>query len=198
MLGDATEDASLEQAGIQRAKGLCACLPTDAANVFATLSARTLNPKLVIIARSNNPSSAPKMRTAGADQVINPYQIAGRRMASQLLHPNVIEFLEVITRHGEIEWRIEEIIVGPDSELEGKTLTESDIRGDTGANVLAVRRPNGSLMTDMAIDVGLRAGDTLISLGTPGQLARLAQRAADQRTLLSMQRRAISTNGTAG
>jgi voltage-gated potassium channel len=179
--GDATDDDVLKGAGIERARGLCTCLPSDAANVFIVLSARTLNPDLFIIARSNQPASTSKLRIAGANQVINPYQITGRRMAALLLQPGVVEFLDVVMHQGDLELRVEEIRIGQTSSLNGYTLTALRIRNETGVNVLAVRQHNGKLVTDLSVDPVLHAGDALIGLGTSQQLAALARYAHDTR-----------------
>lgn len=174
VVGDATEDAVLSQAGIERAAGLCACLPSDAGNVFVTLTARTLNPNLVIIARSNTLDSERKLGIAGADHVINPYSISGHRMARQLIHPNVVEFMDVVMRRGQLQILIEEIRVSTSSVLHDKSLAQYNVRQRTGANVLAVSRPGGRTFTDINSDFVILAGDTLIALGTPEQLERLA------------------------
>ncbi len=181
IVGDASDDAILSQAGIERAAGLCMCLPNDATNVFTILSARTLNPNLYIVSRSNQQESERKLRIAGANQVINPYLITGHRMAAQLLHPGVVEFLDVVMRQGELELRIEEIVIGSDSNMHGRTMADCNVRGDTGVNVLAVRRAEGRLFTNLDAKFVLRAGDALIALGTVPQLAALAKRAGDQR-----------------
>ncbi|MEZ4662267.1 MAG: NAD-binding protein [Caldilineaceae bacterium] len=178
IVGDASDDNILEEAGIHHAKGLCACLAEDADNVMVTLSARTLNPKLFIIARSNTQSAEHKLIIAGANQVINPYHIAGNRMATQLTHPNVVEFLEVAMRRGDLELRIEEIVVGENAQLDGQTLAESHVRSETGVNVLAVRRSDGRLFLHLDREFTFHAHDALICLGTPEQLTQLAQRAA--------------------
>ena len=119
VIGDATDDSVLSEAGIERASGLCMCLPSDADNVFTILSARTLNPDLYIVSRCNAVESEHKLRMAGANQVINPYRITGSRMAAQLLHPGAVEFLDVVMRQGELELRIEEIVIGSDSVARG-------------------------------------------------------------------------------
>ncbi len=186
IIGDATSDPVLQQAGIEHASGLCTCLPNDATNVFVVLSARTFNEKLFIISRGNLPESERKLRIAGANQVINPYTITGHRMAAQLLHPSVVEFLDVIMRAGDLELRIEEIHIGQESTMNGKSLAECNVRSDTGVNVLAIRRHDGRLYTHLPADFTLHVNDTLIGLGTQPQLSRLALRAVDQRHALRM------------
>ncbi|MCB0062720.1 MAG: potassium channel protein [Caldilineaceae bacterium] len=184
VIGDAASDPVLQQAGIEHASGLCTCLPNDATNVFVVLSARTFNPDLFIISRGNLPESERKLRIAGANQVINPYTITGHRMAAQLLHPSVVEFLDVIVRAGELELRIEEIKINESSSMSGKSLIECNVRGDTGVNVLAIRRHDGRLYTHFPADFTLNVSDILIGLGTQQQLSQLAQRAGDQRHVL--------------
>ncbi len=177
--GDAAADGVLEQAGIERAAGLCVCLPHDADNVFTVLSARTLNRTMTIIARANSEESERKLRIAGATHVINPYAISGRRMARQLIHPSVMEFMDVVMHQGQVEFRIEEIQVKAGSSLDGKTLEECNVRRRTGVNVLAVRRPTGEILTNLAGDFLLRPGDVLIGLGTPKQLEALSRLAEE-------------------
>ena len=183
LLGSAADDEILIEAGITRARGLASCLPHDANNVFVVLSARALNPDLTIIARSNLVESAAKLRIAGADQIINPYLITGRRMAAQLVHPTLVEFLDVVMQRGELELRIEDMIIAAGSPMDGKTLAECHVRSETGANVLAVREASGTIHTNIGPDYLLRAGDTLVSLGTPEQLALLAERTVDRSSL---------------
>lgn len=137
------------------------------------------NPNLFIISRSNQPESERKLRIAGANQVINPYLITGHRMAAQLIHPSVVEFLDVMMRSGELELRITKIKLGSASAMRERTLAECHVRSATGVNVLAVRRQDGKLYTHLAADFILQAGDVLIGLGTQPQLALLAQQAAD-------------------
>lgn len=187
VIGDAASDPILQQAGIEHASGLCTCLPNDATNVFVVLSARTFNPDLFIISRCNLPESERKLRIAGANQVINPYTITGHRMAAQLVHPSVVEFLDVIMRTGDLELRIEEIKVGENSSMNGRSLADCNVRGDTGVNVLAIRRHDGRLQTHLPANFTVNTGDILIGLGTPAQLALLAQRAQDERHALHVQ-----------
>lgn len=181
VVGDASEDSVLIQAGIERAAGLCACLPEDADNVFVALTARTLNPKLTIISRANTQENERKLRIAGADHVINPYSISGHRMARQLMHPNVVEFMDVVMRRGQVELLIEEIRVNDDSSVTNRTIAECDIRQRTGANILAVRRPGGKTFTSLGGNFVLMSGDVMITLGMPEQLDALAALADDRR-----------------
>ena len=183
VIGDATDDDTLRQAGIERARGLVAVLDTDADNVFVVLSARALNPNLMIVARAATEDAERKLLKAGADRVVSPYVMAGNRLVSLLLRPNVVHFLDTALRSAELELWLEEIEIHPDSPLVGKTLEEAQIRSLTGANVLAIVRPSEHRMVDWSPHVRLQAGDILITLGRQDQVAALAQLAGDTRAV---------------
>ena len=179
--GNATDDASLVRAGIAQAAGICCCLPNDSDNVYVALTARSLNPNLTIISRANSHESERKLQIAGANHVINPYVTSGRRMARQLIHPNILEFMDVVMHRGEVDILIEDIGLSERSSLRDQTIAGTEIRRRIGANILAVRRPDGEIFMNPSVDFALRAGDTLITLGTPDQLDLLATEADDQR-----------------
>lgn len=170
VLGDVTDDHVLEAAGISRARALIAALDTDADNVFVTLSSRALRPDLVIIARARNESSKSKLLRAGADRVLNPQLIGGRRMAAFALQPNVAEFLDVVMHDDTLDYRIEEFEMPSDSPLLGRALSEAAIRRTTGALVLALRRPDGTFLANPDPETPIETDAVLIALGTPDQL----------------------------
>lgn len=179
--GNATDDAALIRAGIERASGICCCLPNDSDNVYVALTARALNPELTIISRANSFESERKLQIAGVNHVINPYVTSGRRMARQLIHPNILEFMDVVFHRGEVDILIEDIGVGERSSLRDQTIADTEVRRRLGANILAVRRPDGETFVNPGVEFALRAGDTLIALGTPEQLDLLATEAEDRR-----------------
>jgi voltage-gated potassium channel len=176
LLGEASDDGVLEEAGIGRAKGLVAAVDSDADNVFVVLSARKLNPELHIVARASSDGSAAKIRMAGADRTLSPYAVGGRRLASLATQPLVVDFLDIVTR-GErgIEFRLEEFDVPEDSFIAGHTIGELGIGEKTGAMILATRNKEGTFDTTPSANDRLRAGDTLIVLGAREQIARLEQ-----------------------
>jgi voltage-gated potassium channel len=171
--GDATRDDPLREAGIERAGGLIASAGNDADNLFIVLSARTLNPKLHIVARTVNPENEAKMQRAGADRVVSPYQIGGRQMANILSRPNVTEFLDFVTLDSGLELWLEELRIGPDSPLAGQTVVEANLRRKTGATLVALLRSSSGATLTPDESTRLEAGDELIVLGTRDQLARL-------------------------
>jgi voltage-gated potassium channel len=175
--GDATEVEVLEEAGVPRARGLVAALQTDADNLFVTLTARSLNPTLYIVTRSVYPQSTDKLLYAGADRVISPYVMSAKRMANLLQKPGVCDFLDLVMHAEDIEYRIEEVELGPRSPYAGKTVGGSRLRADTGVLVLALRESGSrDFNTNPSPDTPLRAGDTLIVMGTSEQVEKMRRR----------------------
>jgi voltage-gated potassium channel len=178
--GDASDDEVLEMAGVDRAAGLVATTGDDAVNLIMTLTARTMNPDLVIVARCNQPASEPKLKRAGASQVISPYTISGARISRILLRPTIIDFLDVVMHDGQLELVLEECRVCEGSDLHGKTVAEAEVRRRTGANVLAVRRHDqGVIVTNPPSDMRFAPQDVLVALGTQEQLGALAKLGRD-------------------
>ena len=173
--GDATEEETLRIAGIDRARGLVTALDTDADNLFVTLTGRTLNPDLVIVARSSHVSAEKKLLKAGADRVITPNVIGGRRMATMILNPIVSDYLDLVSHGGGIEFRLEELEVPDDAELTGETIAGARIRDTIGVLVLAIRAADGSMNTNPSSDTVFGPGDHIVALGTQDQLGRLAR-----------------------
>lgn len=168
--GDASSDEILLKAGVDRARGLIAAVDNDADNVFVTLSARVLNPNINIVARSILEESREKLLRAGANRVVSPSLIGGRRMAAIALRPLVSDYLDVVTYGDDLEFSLEELIVSDRSEIKGKTLEEADIRKRTGALVLAIRKETGEFNTIPTSQTMLDEGDHLVVLGTKDQL----------------------------
>lgn len=176
--GDAKNDDVLRQAGVERAAGLVSCLDDDAGNLMVVLSARVMNEKLLIVARTNDHETSSKLAAAGANRVLWPYGLSGRRMAQMALRPNVVDFLEVVMHDEELELIMEELTLALGSPLEGRVLGSSEIRGKTGgAMIIAVRDRSGKMTVAPSAQTELHAGDIIVSLGTREQLAKLQQMA---------------------
>jgi len=175
--GDASEESVLMHARIDVAAGLVAALPSDADNVFVTLTARQMNQGITIVAKGTDAAATAKLRRAGADRVITPAKIAGQRIASSILRPSVVNFLDVIVDDSEVAMRMEEFPVVEESPLSGKTLREAEIGLHTGAIVLAITDRSGVTRND-ATRAGLSSvridpGDRIIALGSEEQLQGL-------------------------
>ncbi|MHB8792215.1 MAG: potassium channel family protein [Thermoleophilia bacterium] len=171
--GDASDDETLHRAGIVRAKGLIACVDSDADNVFVTLSARVMAPDLWIVARGNTEESHSKLEKAGADKVVSPYAIGGREMATLMLKPMVSDYLDVVTGGGELELRVEQLQLAGSSPVVGKSIRDLEIRQRTGTSVLAIRKHGEPFDTNPDPDTRLEENDILITVGTPSEIQLL-------------------------
>ncbi|VAV83686.1 Potassium channel protein [hydrothermal vent metagenome] len=172
--GDASSDEVLVEAGVHRARGLVSAVDSDAANVYVTLSTKSLNKDIFVVARSERADSEKKLRAAGADRVISPSGIGGRRLASQLLKPAVLEFLDVVMHSADIEIFMEEVKVKQSSVFVGMTLVEAKKKCLEDANILAVLKVDGGNMdVELSADTRIEGGDMLIVIGTRAQLRSL-------------------------
>ncbi len=171
--GDATQDEVLERAGIHRAKGMVATLSTEAENVFATLSARELNPDIFIVARAVEEGTEAKLYRAGANRVVKPYEIGGARIAQVLLRPGVVDFIDLVARQKGIDLKLEEIQVHPGAPIIGKTLAESPIRKDLNIIIVAIFREDGKFIYNPYSNTKILEGDRLIAIGNQAALEEL-------------------------
>lgn len=178
--GDATDDETLETAGIRRAKGLITAVTSDTENVYITLTARGLNPSLFILARSGEEGSELKLRRAGASKVISPYVIGATRMAQAILRPSVVDFIEIATAGHNLELQLEEIRIRNSSRLAGKNLINSGIRKDLGIIIVGIKKGDGNMVFNPASETLIEAGDVLITLGEAPAILNLEQIAGGQ------------------
>jgi|Deesub1362B_J571_1020462.scaffolds.fasta_scaffold00078_56 voltage-gated potassium channel len=178
LYGDATRDDLLLKAGIQRAKGLISVLSTDAQNLYVVLSARGLNPDLLIVARAGEEGSEQKLIRAGANRVVSPYHIGGLRIAHSVLKPAVVDFIEFATRTGNLELQMEEVRVEEGSPIVDKTIHESGIGRELGVIVVAIKRAEGEMKFNPMHNTVIRAGDTLIAIGEIARLKKLEKLAS--------------------
>jgi voltage-gated potassium channel len=175
VVADATRDESLRHAGVMRAKGLIAALPTDAENLFIILSARTLNPQLTVVTRASEEEAEEKLRRAGADTVFTPYSITGRQLADSLLRPHVVEFMDFGRSNIGVEVTMEQLCVTPGAELNRKTFGQLLELRNSGVIVLAVRKKGGETTFNPPPEFEISAGDFLIVMGERSNLQRLEQ-----------------------
>jgi voltage-gated potassium channel len=176
--GDATEEGTLIQSGVKKAKGLITALPSDAENLLITLTARDLNPDLYILARGGEKEgSERKLERAGANKVISPYYIGGLRMAHTILKPTVVDFIEIATRSESLELEMDEIQIEPASPLANIALGDSGIRQEHGVIIVAIKKGSGAMIFNPTSEASLEPGDRLVAMGEPEQLKRLEGRA---------------------
>ena len=166
LIGDATQDEVLSRAGVERARGLVTALDSDASNVLAVLSARGLNPNLLIVARANTEASESKLRRAGADRVVTPDAIGGHRLALALLRPAVHDLFNEIFSFGiEVAVDVGQILIEPDSPFAGQTVAGCDLRRMRSVSILAIREASGAFALNPDAERVVHPGETLIVIG---------------------------------
>lgn len=168
--GKASEDSMLIKAGIERAKGLIAVAASDEDNVFIVLTARVLNSKLFIVARSILKENEDKLRHAGADKVMSPYVLGGRRMAAAVIKPEVMDFLDLVVHSDGLETEMGNITVPSGSSCIGRTLRELSLWETCEVTQLAVKRQGEDIHANPSPSLVIREGDELIVMGTPSQI----------------------------
>lgn len=173
VIGSALEDEILETAGIARARAIVITMPSDADSVFITLSARQLNPGIVIHARAETDTGARRLQRAGADQIISPHRLGGQRIANALIRPRVVEFLELSAPGTGPQIDMEEMLVGKGSILAGHAIDQALGGARIKALVVAVQRADQPMQVSPETDLVLEAGDRVVVVGERGQLAHL-------------------------
>lgn len=161
LIADPTEESVLHAAGIDRAKSLVCAVDSDTTNVFITLTARSLNPTLTIVARASRPETVDRLRRAGADRIVQPYVLSGTHMAALAQHPSVVDFFDVQAGVG---LRVEEIQVREGSMLDGRSVAAA-CPASAGVTPLALRRAAGSILAPPPPEARLAPGDTLVAFG---------------------------------
>lgn len=175
VMGDATNDETLLEAGIKRAKGLVAVIRTDAENVFAALSAKEINPDIYVVARAIDEGTESKLKKAGADRVVKPYDLGGNRMVQLLLRPGVIDFIDGVARNRSLNISLEEIQVREGSSLAGTTLLDSPIRKDLDIIIIAISKNTGEFMYNPKSTTKIEREDKLIAIGERNNLSKLTE-----------------------
>jgi voltage-gated potassium channel len=172
VIGNATQEEVLLAAGIERARGLISVVGSDVDNVYIVLTARSMNPDLTIVTRAGESGSDQKLRRAGANEVISPYELGGQRLAQTILRPTVVDFMDVALGEG-IDLSLEEIPVGGSSDIIGQPLKDSGIRQRLDLIIVAIKRLDGTMLFNPQPDAPILHGDTLIALGSKANLDKL-------------------------
>ena len=176
--GDASREDVLRRVGIDRARGLIAAVGTDAENVYAVLSARVLRPDLFIVSRAETDDATAKLKRAGADRVISPYQIGAAQIAQTALRPAVVDFVELATGTDNLELSMEEIGIASGSALAGRTLLDANLRQRFGVIVVGIQRTDRSMDFNPPPESMLLVGDKLVVLGRADSLKQLESEAS--------------------
>ena len=173
IVGDASDDETLKEAGIERAVGVIAALHEDKDNLFVVVTASALNPKLRIVAKAVEVSARAKLLRAGAKAVVSPTQIGGMRLASEAIRPKVVEFLDLMLRDPKKNLRIEEVTIPDSSPIVGCQLNETEIRRKTKVLVIALRYPDGRYEYNPPPEQRIEPGCTMIVLAETAEMSRL-------------------------
>jgi voltage-gated potassium channel len=176
---DASREDVLKRVGIARARGLIAAVGTDAENVYAVLSARVMRPDLFIVGRAETDDATIKLKRAGADRVISPYQIGGMQMAQTAIRPAVVDFMELATSSDNLELAMEQITIAAQSALANRSIVEANLRQRYGVIVVGIQREDRRMEFNPEPDTAIRSGDKLVVLGRPDSLKRLETDAAE-------------------
>lgn len=174
VIGDATSEELLKQAGVERARGLASCLADDASNVYVVLTARGINPDLHIVARAVEEEAEPKLIRAGASRVVSPIIIGSQTMARALLKPAIADFMDSIVAEN-LDLAFDEITIEPESTLAEKPLKETHIRSELDLVIVAIRRKDGEMLFHPSGEDHIHGGDLLIVIGRAESLQRLEQ-----------------------
>jgi len=171
--GDATHEETLLEAGIEKAKGLVSVVSSDAENVYICLTARGLSPRLYILSRAEDEASERKLLRAGANKVILPYILGGRRMVQAIIRPTVSDFLESAVHDQSFELAIEEITVGEDSRLANQSLVDSGIRQEMDVIIIGIKQKAGTMIFNPSSQTKIQSDDILIAMGRNKDLETL-------------------------
>jgi voltage-gated potassium channel len=175
LYGNAMDELMLERAGIRQARGLITALTTDADNVLVTLTVKQIRPDLPVVARSAKLGTERQLRAAGADHIVSPYEIGGRRMAGLLLKPEMMNFFDIVLQQEQLELGLERIAIAPQSALVGQTLREARLRHATGSLLVGLVHPGAGLRFNPSGDERFQAGDELLVMGPAEALENLTQ-----------------------
>lgn len=175
LYGNAMDELMLERAGIRRARGLITALTTDADNVLVTLTVKQMRADIPVVARSAKLGTERQLKAAGADHIVSPYEIGGRRMAGLLLKPEMMNFFDIVLQQEQLELGLERIAIGPGSALVGQTLREARLRHATGALLVGLVHPGAGLRFNPSGDERFQAGDELLVMGPSEALETLTR-----------------------
>ena len=162
---DATQEEVLIKAGIKKAKGLAARLPTDADNLYLVLTVRLINPSIFVLSKALDEEGERKILQIGANKVVSPYKLGGLKIAQGLIRPTLVDFMDLIIRRKELALHIEEFIVKRDSQMHNRNLAECDLRRMANVIVVAMKKPGEDIVFNPSSDAIIETGDTLLVLG---------------------------------
>ncbi|MBA7655805.1 Ktr system potassium uptake protein A [subsurface metagenome] len=163
--GDATHEDILTKAGIKKAKGLAALLPTDADNLYLVLTVKLINPSVFVLSKALDDEAERKILQIGANKVVSPYRLSGLKIAQGLIRPTLLDYMDLIIRRKELPLYMEEVVVKKDSKIVNRNLAECDIRRTANVIVVAIKKPGKDIEFNPSPDSKIKTGDILLVLG---------------------------------
>ena len=173
VIGDATDEETLKAAGVERARAVLALLPSDADNLYLTITAKSINPEVTVIARGQDEKAEMKLKRGGADRVVSPYRIAAVRVVHAAVRPAVVDLMELVTHRQSLQLALEEVRVAERSVLGGRSLADAEIRQRCGVIVVAIKRGTGEMVFNPGPSEKIVPGDVLVAMGTEDNLKKL-------------------------
>ncbi|MGB8951508.1 MAG: potassium channel protein [Candidatus Aminicenantales bacterium] len=174
--GDATHEDVLLRAGVKKAKGLVALLPTDPNNLYLVMTVRLLNPSIFVLSKALEEEGEKKILQIGANKVVTPYTLSGLRIAQALIRPTVVDFVDLIIRRKELSLYMEEFVVKKNTRIENKTLKGCNLRQEANVIVVAIKKPGEDIVFNPSPDIQIEMGDTLLVLGDKEDIARFEKK----------------------
>ena len=168
----------MASAGLEHAQAVLALLPTDADNLFLTITAKELNPRVTVIARASEEKVEPRLKRGGADKVVSPYKTACARVIQAAVRPTVVEFMELVTHREQLSLSMEEMVVSGRSALKDFSLAESQIRNRYGVVIIAIKRTSGEMVFNPEASEKIASNDILVVIGKRPDLQRLEKQCA--------------------
>lgn len=176
IIGDASNEEVLLEAGVKRAKAVAALLPSDADNLYLVLTVRLLHPSIFILSKVLEDEAEKKILQIGANKVVSPYKLSGLKLAQGLIRPTLVDFLDLIIRRQELSLSMEEFVVKKNSKIVNQTLIESDVRKQANVIVVAAKKPGKDIVFNPSTDIQIGTGDTLLVLGDESGISKFEKR----------------------
>jgi voltage-gated potassium channel len=176
IIGDASNEEVLLEAGVKRAKAVAALLPSDADNLYLVLTVRLLHPSIFILSKVLEDEAEKKILQIGANKVVSPYKLSGLKLAQGLIRPTLVDFLDLIIRRQELSLSMEEFVVKKNSKIVNQTLIESDVRKQANVIVVATKKPGKDIVFNPSTDIQIGTGDTLLVLGDESGISKFEKR----------------------
>jgi voltage-gated potassium channel len=175
IIGDATQEAVLREAGVEKALGVMALLPSDADNLYLTMTAKGISPGTNVVARAFDSDAEMRLKRGGADNIVSMHKIAAHRVIQGALHPAVEEFVDLVTNRQQLSLFVEEARLSPESDLAGKSIMEAEVRTRYGVIIVTIKKASGEMIFNPAADTVLMEGDTIVAIGEKSNLNRLLE-----------------------